>query len=52
MNKIVIVEQHEEYGVDWIVSFDGHNPMPDKCVTLKSKEDAFKLKLLIEEFQS
>lgn len=33
----------------WAVSFDGPNPAPEKCVTVKSREDAFLLKRLVDE---
>jgi len=48
-HSVLIIEQHEDHGIDWVVSFAGLNPPIEKCIVLKSKEDAFKLQELIEE---
>ncbi len=49
MKKTVVIEIQDENGVEWGVSFDGPNPEADKYVQCASKDDAFRLKRLIEE---
>ncbi len=43
----IVIESHEENGVEWGVSFDGYNPPPEKYVCMVDKESAFKLVELI-----
>jgi hypothetical protein len=45
---ILVIEDHNESGVVWYVSFDGPNPAPEQCVRCLDSESAFKLKALIE----
>jgi hypothetical protein len=45
---VVVIEQHNEDGVEWVVSFDGSNPVKDLSFVAASSEDAFKAKELIE----
>ena len=48
----MIVQVCEDYdpdgNVSWFVSFTSHNPKPEDCVKMVSKEDAFKLKEILE----
>jgi len=46
MNTVVI-EQHNENGVEWIVSFTSSNPEGKDCVVMKNKEEAYKLQSLL-----
>jgi hypothetical protein len=45
---VVVIEQHNEDGVEWVVSFEGYNPTSDRCFLAASRDDAFKAKALIE----
>ena len=42
--NIVIIESHEENGVEWGISFDGYNPNEADYFKLCDKETAFRLK--------
>ena len=42
--SVVVIESVESEGTAWLVSLDGHNPEPDRCVEMASKEDAFRLR--------
>lgn len=44
---VVVIENVEPSGTTWFVSFDGHNPEPDRCVACASREDAFRLKAIM-----
>lgn len=46
--NVLVLESHEEDGVKWGVSFTDHNPELKDYVECATKEDAFKLKRLIE----
>jgi hypothetical protein len=46
---ILVIEDHDESGVTWHLSFDGPNPAPEHCARCLDRESAFKLKALIEQ---
>lgn len=39
----LLIESHEEDGIEWGVSFDGHNPDPVDYIAVKDRESAEKL---------
>lgn len=41
--EVVLVEQHDLNGVEWVVSFDGSNPAPNLSVRCWDKAEAVKL---------
>ena len=45
----VIIEEHTETGVSWIVSFEGSNPPPEKAVQCANRNEAEKLMRLMSE---
>ena len=47
MGLPIIIETHNEDGVEWGISFDGYNPESKFYVRLASRSDAFKLLDLI-----
>ncbi len=49
---MLVLEWHEEDGVDWWLSFTNHNPKDDECILCPSKEFAFTIKALIEKYCS
>lgn len=51
MKNLVVIENHEDYGVEWILSFSGSNPTLDESIKCVSKDEAFKLKYLIERIK-
>jgi len=48
MTVIVSEDRDQDGNVTWGVSFTSHNPEPEHYVAMKSKEDAFRLKRIIE----
>lgn len=49
MSVAILIEEHTESGVDWLVSFDGSNPTTDKCIKCADRTEAEKLISLIEQ---
>ena len=47
---MVVIESHEENGVEWWLSFTSHNPELDECIQCPDKEFAFRMKELIDKF--
>lgn len=45
---LVLLEDRDNDGVKWSVSFDGANPPNELCVRCASRDEAEKLKLLVE----
>jgi hypothetical protein len=45
---VQVIEDHDDSGVHWSVSFTSHNPEASDCVFMASEEDAFKLKKILE----
>ena len=39
-NPPVVIEEHHEDGIKWMLSFGGSNPEPDDCIEL-TKEQCF-----------
>ena len=48
--NLLICENHEKDGVEWLVSFSNHNPSNDECVVVKDYENAERLVNLIDKF--
>ena len=46
---MIIVEQQDMDGTEWLVSFTSHNPAEDECVVVKDHENAKRLVRLVEE---
>ncbi len=44
----MIIEDVDDTGTHWFLSFDGPNPAEDQCVRCIDRAEAFKLKRLIE----
>lgn len=47
--SIVLIEDHDESGTHWYLSFDGPNPPSDRCVRCVDQQEALKLKALVED---
>lgn len=43
-----VIEYVDASETQWLVSFDGTNPATDMCVRCIDREEAFKLKSLVE----
>jgi hypothetical protein len=41
--NIIVIESHEETGVEWGISFKGSNPESDHYFKMVDRETAFKL---------
>jgi len=50
IGALLVTENVDETGTHWGLSFDGPNPADDQYVPCLSKEDAFKLKGLVEAY--
>ncbi len=48
---IVLIEEVDETGTHWFISFDGPNPTTDRCVKCVDRESAIRLKTLILEMR-
>jgi hypothetical protein len=44
----VIIEDVTPDGTAWVVSLDGPNPEPDLCIACATREDAMRLKGILE----
>lgn len=42
--SILVIESHEDIGVEWGISFNGYNPEPHDYFKMVDKETAFRLK--------
>lgn len=49
VRPLVLLEEHGTEGVEWAVSFDGGNPPDELCVRCTNRDEAVKLKRLVEE---
>jgi hypothetical protein len=49
MCDAVVIEEHCETGVKWLVGFGSSNPTEDNAVELKTKDDADRLVRLLRE---
>jgi len=47
---LLICENHNEDGVEWLVSFTSHNPSDEECVVVKDYENAKRLIDLVEKY--
>ncbi len=45
----ILIETHEENGVEWGVSLTSSNPEPEDYYACQSKEEALSLKAMLEE---
>lgn len=45
----MLVEHHTEQGIEWVVSFEGSNPPPEKAVHCANRDEAEKLVKLMNE---
>lgn len=45
---LVVIEDVDDTGTHWVLSFDGPNPTEDQSVRCVDRAEAFKLKSLIE----
>lgn len=45
---LVVIEDVNDTGTHWYLSFDGPNPADDQCVRCVDRAEAFKLMSLIE----
>jgi hypothetical protein len=45
---LVVIEDVDDNGTHWYLSFDGPDPAEDQCVRCVDREEALKLKGLIE----
>ncbi len=45
---LVVIEDVDDTGTHWYLSFDGPNPTEDQCVRCVDRAEAFKLKSLVE----
>jgi len=52
MNPVIIETFHDNDPIEWGVSFSGSNPEEQDYVRCSSKEDAIKLKAIIEHIYS
>lgn len=43
----LVIEDVDDTGTHWFLSFDGPNPTEDQCVRCVDRAEAFKLKKLI-----
>ena len=48
LNKPIVIN-YPDSG-EWVVSFSNHNPSDDECFVARNKDEAFKLKNLIDSF--
>jgi len=48
VDVLVLENYHNDRDVEWGVSFTNHNPEPGDYVEVASKEDAFRLKALVD----
>jgi len=49
MTKTIVIEEHNNQGIKWVVSFAGFNPTEDQSFVAASKEDAFRAADLIND---
>lgn len=49
MTKVIVIEEHHDHGIEWVVSFAGFNPQEEKSFVAASKEDAFRAADLIND---
>lgn len=47
-SPLVVIEDVDDTGTHWFLSFDGSDPAADQCVRCVDRGEAFKLKGLIE----
>lgn len=47
--QLLLLEHHAETGIEWVVSFEGPNPPPEKAVQCASRADAERLLKLTNE---
>lgn len=52
LERPLLVEEVDEVGTTWLVSFGGPNPPPELCVRQSFRSEAEKLIGLIERFAS
>ena len=45
---LVVIENVDDNGTHWYLSFDGPNPTDDQCVRCVDRDEAFKLKKIVE----
>jgi hypothetical protein len=49
LDSAVVIETHENSGVEWGLSFDGNNPSADMYFKMADKQTAFRLKDFLAE---
>lgn len=52
MKKLQLIEEVTENGTEWVLSITDNNPESKDCFTLKSSNEAIRVKELLEKWSN